>query len=234
MFRSLKIPYEAVLGFSLGEWAALVASGAAAEEVVLELIGKRAEAMQSAVPAGEGGMAVVLGKDADFVSALCREIGGVSPSNYNCPSNITVAGTAASVDHLLEIAAEQGIMASKVAVSIPSHCSLMEPAVQKLGPLIEAAALRSPQVDLVMNATGRSAVDVTEIKENLIRQLSQQVLFQQSIEYLLEKEFDTFVEIGPGKALSGMVKRTAKQAGKKVQILQLNSVESVEKIRIIL
>lgn len=85
-----------------------------------------------------------------------------------------------------------------------------------------------------MNATGRSAVDVTEIKENLIRQLSQQVLFQQSIEYLLEKEFDTFVEIGPGKALSGMVKRTAKQAGKKVQILQLNSVESVEKIRIIL
>lgn len=234
VFRSLKIPYEAVLGFSLGEWAALVASGVAAEEVVLELIGKRAEAMQSAVPAGEGGMAVVLGKDADFVSALCREIGGVSPSNYNCPSNITVAGTAASVDHLLEIAAEQGIMASKVAVSIPSHCSLMEPAVQKLGPLIEAAALRSPQVDLVMNATGRSAVDVTEIKENLIRQLSQQVLFQQSIEYLLEKEFDTFVEIGPGKALSGMVKRTAKQAGKKVQILQLNSVESVEKIRIIL
>lgn len=234
VFQSLEIPYEAALGFSLGEWAALVASGVAAEKEVLGLIGKRAEAMQNAVPTGEGGMAVVLGKDAEFISKLCREIGGVSPSNYNCPGNITVAGTASSVDRLMEIAAEQGIITSKVAVSIPSHCSLMEPAVQELRPLIEAAALCDPQVDLVMNATGRLAAGVIEIKENLIRQLSQPVLFQQSIEYLLGEGYDTFVEIGPGKTLSGMVKRIAKQTGQKVQVLQFNSVEGVEKVRSIL
>lgn len=230
VFRSMGIPYEATLGFSLGEWAALVASGAATEKDVLGLIGKRAEAMQNAVPAGEGGMAVVLGKDAEFISKLCGEIGGVSPSNYNCPGNITVAGTASSVDRLMETAAEQGIMASKVAVSIPSHCSLMEPAVQELRPLIETAALCDPQVELVMNATGRPAAGVIEIKENLIRQLSQPVLFQQSIEYLLGEGYDTFVEIGPGKTLSGMVKRIAKQSGQKVQVLQFNSAESVEKV----
>lgn len=98
----------------------------------------------------------------------------------------------------------------------------------------ELAALRDPQVDLVMNATGRPAADATEIKENLICQLSQPVLFQQSIEYLLGEGYGTFIEIGPGKTLSGMVKRTAKQAGRKVQILQLNSAESVEKIRALL
>lgn len=231
VLQSLEIPYEAVLGFSLGEWAALVASGAATEETVLGLIGKRAEAMQNAVPAGAGGMAVILGKDADFVSDLCQKIGGIAPSNYNCPGNITVAGAAASVDRLLEMAAEQGIMASRVAVSIPSHCALMEPAVRELRPLVEAAALRDPQVDLAMNATGRPALDAVEIKENLIRQLSHPVLFQQSIEYLLGEGCDTFVEIGPGKTLSGMVKRTAKQAGKKVQTFQFNSLESVEKVR---
>lgn len=231
VFQTLEIPYEAALGFSLGEWAALVASGAAAEKEVLGLIGKRAEAMQNAVPAGEGGMAVVLGKDAEFVSKLCGEIGGVSPSNYNCPGNITVAGTAASVERLLEVATKQGIMASKVAVSIPSHCSLMEPAIRELRPLVETAALCDSQVDLVMNATGRPVAGITEIKENLIRQLSQPVLFQQSIEYLLGEGYDTFVEVGPGKTLSGMVKRIAKQAGQKVQVLQFNSAESVEKIR---
>lgn len=231
ILQSLKIPYEAALGFSLGEWAALVASGAAVEEVVLELIGKRAEAMQHAVPVGEGGMAVVLGKDADFVSTLCREIGGIVPSNYNCPGNITVAGATTSVDRLLEIAAEQGFMASKVAVSIPSHCPMMEPAVRKLRPLIESATLRDTRVNLVMNATGRPTADADEMKENLIRQLSYPVLFQQSIEYLLEEGYDTFIEIGPGKSLSSMVKRTAKQAGQKVKIFQFNSTEGVEKAR---
>lgn len=230
VFQSLEIPYEAALGFSLGEWAALVASGTAAEEDVLGLIGKRAEAMQNAVPVGEGGMAVVLGKDAEFISRLCREIGGIAPANYNCPGNITIAGTAASVDCLLEVAAERGIMASKVAVSIPSHCSLMEPAVRELRPLVKAANLCNPQVDLVMNATGRPAAGVAEIKENLVRQLSQPVLFQQSIEYLLGEGYDIFVEVGPGKTLSNIVKRIAKQVEQKVQILQFNSAESAEKI----
>ncbi len=231
VFRTCGLFFEAALGFSLGEWAALVASGAARTEDVLRAIGVRADAMQRAVPPGEGGMAVILGRDAQFVSDLCGSIGGITPANYNCPGNITVAGTAAAIQALLQRAEEEKLMVSPVAVSVPSHCALMEPAAAELRPMIQAMEVSRPQVELVMNATGRPAWDSDEVKENLICQLSSSVKFQQSIEYLLDQDFDTFIEIGPGKALSGMVKRTAKQANKKVSILQFNSLEGVEAVR---
>jgi len=167
IFCSLGVPYQAVLGFSLGEWAALVASGVVLEEDVLGIIGKRAEAMQRAVPDGEGGMAVILGKDEGFVSALCQEIGGVAISNYNCPGNITVAGKADSVDRLLEVSAGQGIKASRVAVSIPSPCALMEPAVVDLQSTIEAIRMEAPRVEFLMNAAGKPVPECAGIKANL-------------------------------------------------------------------
>lgn len=230
-FQDCMLPYEAVLGFSLGEWAALAAAGAAREEDVLRAIEARADAMQRAVPLGEGGMVVILGKDEEFVSQMCAEIGGITPANYNCPGNITVAGTTAAIQTLLRRAEEEQFLVNQVAVSIPSHCALMKSAVEELQPMIQALPLSSPQVELVMNATGRPAVDSGEMKENLIRQLSSPVMFQQSIEYLLAQGFDTFIEIGPGKALSGMVKRTAKSAKKKVTVFQFNSLEGVESVK---
>lgn len=231
VFQTCALPFQAVLGFSLGEWAALVAADTARDEDVLRAIGMRADAMQRAVPPGEGGMVVILGKDAQFVSELCASIGEITPANYNCPGNITAAGTAAAVSTLLRRAEEENLLVNPVAVSIPSHCALMEPAVEELRPIIQALPLGEPGVGFVMNATGRPAADSREIKENLIRQLSSPVLFQQSIEYLLAQGFDTFIEIGPGKALSGMVKRTAKQEKKKVTTLQFNSLEGVEAVR---
>lgn len=231
VFQTCGLPYEAALGFSLGEWAALAAAGVAREEDVLRTIGIRADAMQRAVPPGEGGMVSVLGQDGEFVSRLCASIGGIAPANYNCPGNITVAGTASAAQALLKRAEEEKLMVAPVAISIPAHCVLMEPAVEELRPVIQALPLNEPQTELVMNATGRPAADGKEIKENLIRQLSHPVLFQQSVEYLLEQGFDTFIEIGPGKALSGMVKRTAKQEKKKVRILQFNSLEGVEAVK---
>lgn len=231
VFKNCGIPYEAAFGFSLGEWAALVAAGTAQEEDVLRIIETRADAMQRAVPPDEGGMVAVLGKDAQFVSQLCAAIGGLTPANYNCPGNITVAGTTAAIQALMKRAEEEKLMVNQVAVSIPSHCALMEPAVEELRPVIQALPMGKPQVELVMNATGCPASGIGEIKENLIRQLSNPVMFQQSVEYLLERGFDTFVEIGPGKVLSGMVKRTAKQAKKKVNILQFNSLEGVEAVK---
>ena len=229
VFREVGLQYEAALGFSLGEWAALAASGAADEQDVLRMIGKRADAMQRAVPSGEGGMAAILGKDAQFVSQLCQTIGDVAPANYNCPGNITVAGTAAAVERVLAEAARQGITAVRVAVSIPSHCVLMSPAADELAPVIEQLSLRAPRVEFVMNAAGKPAADSAEIKRNLIRQLTEPVLFQQSAEYLLESGYEAFVEIGPGKSLSGMVKRTAKQLGRKVKIMQFHDLEGVKK-----
>lgn len=230
-FQTLGLPYEAAMGFSLGEWAALVAAGAARETDVLRVIEKRADAMQRAVPEGQGCMVALLGKDARFVAELCGAVGGIAPANYNCPGNITVAGTAEAGDRLMRLAEERGIMVTKVAVSVPSHCALMEPAVKELRPVIRALPVNDPKAELIMNATGRPAADSSEIKENLIRQLSNPVLFQQSVEYLLGEGYDTFVEIGPGKVLSGMVKRTARQAKRKVTVVQFNNLDSVETIR---
>lgn len=227
VFRKIGLQYEAALGFSLGEWAALTASGAADERDVLRMIDRRADAMQRAVPSGAGGMAAVLGKDAQFVLQLCQEVGDIAPANYNCPGNITVAGTAAAVERMLAEAARQGITAVRVAVSIPSHCALMAPAADELAPAIEQLSLLAPRAEFVMNATGQPAVDGTEIKRNLIRQLTEPVLFQQSVGYLLESGYEAFVEIGPGKALSGMVKRTAKQMGRKAKIMQFQDLSSV-------
>lgn len=231
VYQELGLPCDASLGFSLGEWTALAAAEAADEPDIIAFIAKRAAAMQRAVPAGEGGMAAILGKDAQFVTELCQSIGDVYPSNYNCPGNITVSGTACAIDKVLEEAAVQEFMASKVAISIPSHCPLMLPAAEELHQAIQGLALREPQKQFVMNATGISTRDIHIIRENLLKQLCQPVLFQQSIEYLLNKDYDTFVEIGPGKTLSGMVKRIVKNAGRQASIFQFNSIEGIRKIK---
>lgn len=231
VFQTCGLPFEAAFGFSLGEWAALAAAGAAQEEEVLRTIGMRADAMQRAVPPGEGSMVAILGQSAQFVAQLCASIGVIAPANYNCPGNITVAGTAEAARTLLRRAEEEKLMVAQVPVSVPSHCALMEPAAEELRPTIRSLSIRKPQVTLVMNATGCPAESPTEIQENLIRQLSNPVMFQQSVEYLLGQDFNTFIEIGPGKVLSGMVKRTAKQEKKKVNILTFNSLEDVEAVK---
>lgn len=226
LLQKWKIPYEAVLGFSLGEWAALVASGVASVQDVVRAVGHRAEAMQRAVPLGKGGMAVVLGADQGSVSDLCCSTGNIAPANYNCPGNISVAGTAEAVECFLVRAQEQGLMASRLAVSIPSHCELMRPAADELAPIVQNMHMEPPGTALVMNATGVETDGIVNIKENLIRQLCQPVLFQQSIEYLLDAGYDTFIEIGPGKALCGMVKRISKSRRKKVDVFSFNSMET--------
>lgn len=234
VLRELEIPYEAALGFSLGEWAALAASGAASVRDVVHAVGRRAEAMQRAIPLGAGGMAVVLGVDGEAVSALCHAIGEIVPANYNCPGNISVAGTTEAVEHFLAEAAERGWIASRLAVSIPSHCDLMRPAADELAPIIQNMQMETPEKVLVMNATGTAADRVESIRENLIRQLSQPVLFQQSVEYLLDAGFDTFIEIGPGKTLGGMVKRTAKNRKKKADVFPFHSLETADSARRVL
>lgn len=228
VYQELGLPYDAVIGFSLGEWAALSAAGAAGEEAVVQIIEKRASAMQGAVPSGHGAMAAILGKDQAYVEDLCLSAGGVSPANYNCPGNITVSGTAEGVDRLLALAEEQGVMTSKLPISVPSHCDLMTPAVEELRPFVQKLILREPQVEFVMNAVGRPVSDPTEIRENMMRQLIRPVLFQQSVELLLSEGYDTFVEIGPGKTLSNMVRRSAKLFGTVVRVIQFNSLKSIE------
>lgn len=232
VYRELGLPFDAAAGFSLGEWAALSASGAADEASVLGLVARRAVAMQRAVPAGGGAMAAILGKDAAFVEALCGSVSGVVPANYNCPGNITVSGTAEGVERLLETAEAQGLTAARVPVSVPSHCPLMAPAVEELRPWIQELPIRAPRTMLVMNVTGGPVAAPSEMRENLLRQLVRPVLFQQGIEFLLGQGFDTFVEIGPGKTLSNMVRRTAKAAKASAKLYQLHSLGELENLEI--
>lgn len=231
VFRALGLGYDAAIGFSLGEWAALVAVGTISEADALRLIEKRAKAMQGAVPEGQGGMAVILGQDGAAVRELCRTIEGIFPSNYNCPGNITVSGTANGIERLLRT---EGVSSSRVAVSVPSHCVLMRPAVEELRLDIQSVPLKRPEKTLVMNAVGRPVDDPVKIRGALLNQLVSPVLFQQSVEYLLDEGYDTFLELGPGKTLSGMVKRTAKKAGMQANIKQCNSVGELEEIRLLL
>lgn len=224
--QELEIPYEAVLGFSLGEWAALVASGATSVQDVIRVVDRRAKAMQHAVPLGTGGMVVVLGTDEASVLELCRSIGNIAPANYNCPGNISVAGTSEAIEQFLAKAQEKEWMVTRLAVSIPSHCDLMRPAVEELFPIIQDMHMTPPKTVFVMNVTGAETNQVSRIKDNLNRQLSQPVLFQQSIEHLLDIGYNIFVEIGPGKTLCGMVKRIAKNRRKKVEVFPFHSLET--------
>lgn len=225
------IPYDAAVGFSLGEWAALVAAGVIAPQDALGVVEKRADAMQQAVPLGKGGMAAILGKDESYVRALCQQVGQVTPANYNCPGNISVAGTAEAIARFLEKAEQDGAMVRRLSVSIPSHCRLMEPAAEKLRPVIGALPMDRPEKALIMNASGKREETPERIKTCLLDQLTHPVLFQQSVELLLEEGYDTFFELGPGKTLCDMVKRTAKAKKAAVTTFPFSDLETADKIR---
>lgn len=237
MFTAELAMYEAIresvrpaffAGFSLGEWAALTAAGALPFDEALKLVQLRALAMQEAVPVGMGGMAVIMGREAEFVTALCARAGDVSPSNYNCPGQVSVAGTAQGIETLLAIAGAEGIAAQRLAVSIPSHCALMRPAADKLARSLAEVSFAAPAHPVVMNVTARAETEPARIRENLISQLTCPVRFEESLKMMFGVGVDTFIEVGPGKTLSGFVKRTAKQLGKSPNVLRTDDLETLQ------
>ena len=220
--------YEAAAGFSLGEWAAAVAAGSLTERDAIRFIARRADAMQRAVPPGEGAMAYMLGQDDAFVARFCEEIGDVAPANYNMQGNVSVSGTAAGIERFLEKGEAAGCLVGRISVSIPSHCWLMEPAAEELTPLIQSLEMRNPVKKLLMNATGREAETAGEIRDNLTRQLTRPVLFRQTLDRLFSKGYDRFIEVGPGKVLSKIVKKAAKQQKRSVVVMQAGTAENME------
>lgn len=214
-------------GFSLGEWAALVCAGVLNFETALPLIQKRARLMQQAVPIGEGGMAVILGKTAEETEALCAGIGDVYPSNYNCPGQITVAGRSDGIDALLAYAEQNGVIAKRLAISVPSHCPLMKSAAEALAAVIEDLPFANANMPVFMNCSGEAETEGARIKKNIIEQLTHPVLFQKSIEAILGLGISEFIEIGPGKTLCGLVRKTAKPLGIKAAALSSDSVASI-------
>lgn len=202
-------------GHSLGEYSALVCAGVLDFNDAVHLVFKRGEYMQQAVPVGEGAMAAIIGLPDDEVVSICKaaeKMGIVSPANFNSVGQVVIAGETASVDYAVEQAKKAGAkIAKKIPVSVPSHCRLMQSAAEKLTPLLESTAFNSPAVPVIQNATVASYKNEKEIRQALINQLTQPVRWVETIQVMQQQySVGTIVECGPGKVLTGLIKRIDK------------------------
>lgn len=200
-------------GHSLGEYSALVCAGVIDFEAAVAIVAKRGEFMQSAVPAGIGGMAAIIGLDDDAVRVCCAEAAGsevVAAVNYNSPGQVVIAGHAAAVTRAGEACKAAGAKrALPLPVSVPSHCELMRPAAEKLEQLLAQTSFHTPTLAVVNNVDVAIETDAGAIKDALIRQLYSPVRWTETVEFLAEQAVTEFYEIGPGKVLTGLIKRIA-------------------------
>jgi [acyl-carrier-protein] S-malonyltransferase len=201
---------DVVAGHSLGEYSALVAAGVMSPKDAVKLTEKRGEFMQEAVKEGEGLMAAIIGLGRNEVDEICLSVesGYVSPANYNCPGQIVIGGEKKAVEDAMKLAKEAGAKrALPLAVSAPSHCTLMLGASKRLGELLNTIELRDPAVPVVNNADAMFLINAEKIKVSLVKQLNSPLLWEDSIRNMVNKGVDTFIEAGPGKVLSGLIKR---------------------------
>jgi len=205
---------QMVAGHSLGEFSALVANGALSFEDGLELVAKRAAAMQKACELQPGTMAAVLGLDDSKVEELCATVDGiVTPANYNCPGQLVISGELKAVEAACEKMKEAG---AKRALVLPVggafHSVLMKPAEEELATAIEQTAFHKPLCPVYQNVTTTAVSDENAIKTNLIKQLTAPVKWTQSVEQMIADGATEFIEVGPGKVLQGLVKKINKEA----------------------
>lgn len=214
-------------GHSLGEYTALVCSGKMDFEDAVKLVSERAQQMQIAVPVGEGAMAAILGLDNAAVEQACKlasQQGIVEPVNYNAPGQVVIAGSATAVESALEQAKQLGAKrAVLLPVSVPSHCSLMRPAADALASMLDNIALKETAIPVVQNTDGLSHDNPDQIRNNLKQQLYKPVLWVNCINKMHSQGVTQFVECGPGKVLSGLIKRIAKGAN----VASVNSPDSL-------
>ena len=205
-----------VAGHSLGEYSALVAAGTLSLAEAVVAVRRRGQYMQEAVPVGQGAMAAILALDLPGVEKACAEAAQgevVSPANINSPGQVVIAGHAAAVDRAMEACKAAGARrAVRLPVSAPFHCALMRPAQSRLAADLAALSFRDLEVPLVNNVDARVVRTGNEARDGLVRQVSASVLWQPSVELLVKEGVDTFVEVGPGTVLTGLVKKIAKGA----------------------
>lgn len=218
-------------GHSLGEYSALVASGVIKFENAVEIVHKRGLFMNDAVPAGKGTMAAILGMDAkeleEVTNHVTDTVGVVQLANLNSPGQIVISGTKAGVEEACRLAKENGAKrAIPLDVSGPFHSELMRPASQDLSEVLSKAFLMNANVPVVANVTAETETNAAQIQDLLVRQLYSPVLWEQSVRKMIELGVTVFVEIGPGKVLSGLVKKIDRS----VTVLPVNDVESCEKV----
>jgi [acyl-carrier-protein] S-malonyltransferase len=205
-----------VAGHSLGEYSALCAARAISLADTARLLGVRGEAMQAAVPAGEGAMAALLGVDLDAAQKAIDAAPGEGVceiANDNAPGQVVISGDRARVEAVCDGAKAFGVkMAKLLPVSAPFHSSLMAPAAARMRDALDKAAIRAPVTPVVANVTARETTSPGEIRKLLVEQVTGRVRWTESVGYMADKDCDVFVEIGAGKVLAGLIKRIARDA----------------------
>ncbi len=218
---------DVTAGLSLGEYAALTMSGVMTPEDAFRIVRKRGIYMQEAVPTG-GAMTAVLGLDADLIEKVCEETEGiVTIANYNCPGQIVITGeekaVTAAADRLKEAGAKRCM---PLNVSGPFHSPMLAGAGERLGEALKDVAIHDIAVPYIANVTADYVRDTADVKPLLTKQVSTSVRWQQTIERMLEDGVDTFIEIGPGKSLSGFMRRINKD----VLTINIEKLEDLEKL----
>lgn len=221
---------QAMAGHSLGEYTALVCSGALDFRTAIELVQFRGRAMQAAVPAGQGAMAALLGLDDADVEAACAEASQgdvVQAANFNSPGQVVIAGAAAAVDRAIEIAKTKGAKrAIKLPVSVPSHSALMRPAAEKLAARLETTAVAVPQVKDIYTVDVRKHTDAASIRTALVEQLVKPVRWSATVQAIVAAGARVIVECGPGKVLTGLNRRIEKN--REIGMLAIEDSESLQ------
>ncbi|MCK9860577.1 ACP S-malonyltransferase [Paenibacillus sp. ATY16] len=226
--RGLKADY--VAGHSLGEYSALVAAGVLSFEDAVRTVRARGEFMEQAVPSGQGAMAAVLGAERGVLSELCSKIteegNTVELANVNCPGQIVVSGSAAGVQAVVERGKEEAGAKRVIPLEVsgPFHSSLMKPAAEKLSGVLSEVPMNDSAIPVVANVTAAPVTEAASIRNLLVEQVYSPVLWEDSIRYLAEQGVDTFVEIGSGTVLAGLIKKVDKN----LRVISVNSIAALE------
>ena len=215
-------------GLSLGEYGALAASGVMREEDAFAIVRKRGILMQEAYPTG-GAMSAILGTDVELIEKICEETPGiVSIANYNCPGQIVITGEEKAVltaGEALKAAGARRVIPLKV--SGPFHCELLKEAGKKLGEELEKIEIQTFAIPYVTNVTAQYVTESDHVKNLLVKQVSSSVRWQQCVEQMINDGVDTFIEIGPGKTLTGFLKKI----NRNVKALHIEKIEDLEAVR---
>jgi [acyl-carrier-protein] S-malonyltransferase len=224
-----------VAGHSLGEYSANVAAGAIEFAVAARTVRRRGQLMQQAVPAGQGAMAAILGMPAEAVVAVCREASSegapVEPANLNSPEQTVISGATAAVERAIALAKERGAKrAVLLQVSAPFHCSLMQPAQDGLAPILQEIPFTAAKMPVVVNVDAALVTDGVQLRDALVRQVTRAVRWTESMQLLIAEGVSTFVEVGPGKVLGGLLR----QIDRSQKCAQVEDPTSLEKLLAVL
>ncbi|HUT77203.1 MAG TPA: ACP S-malonyltransferase [Polyangia bacterium] len=217
-----------VAGHSLGEYSALVAAGALGFGDTVRTTRARGTFMQEAVPAGEGAMAAVVGKESGEVAAACVEAATgevVAPANFNAPDQIVISGSAMAVERASRLLAGSGARVIPLKVSAPFHCGLMQPAAARLDEFLAGVAIGEPRLPVVANVTAEPNSDASHVRELLVRQVTSPVRWTETVRFLLGQGVRRFVEFGPGNVLAGLIRKVDRD----VDVVSVGTPDGVHK-----